>query len=243
MTIEWIKETTELIEELEKRKQDLDEKIQQLVSESDDLQTQIIAGHELIKVYMTKHNVESITPENYKLSADKSYPKALIDIAQSSNGILNISDAINILVKANVGGNRETIQHNVYNAMRRLRGHFVQIQRGQYRFTNHIQDNVKKKQKVKRKEPSGVREAVKEIKTQNPLWTLQEVLSYLKKNNFDFKGKKPSSAVNMAWVNLGYSKEGKQQALPIISIQGIPKSSEDKLSVGVPSAHGIVSAQ
>ena len=47
--------------------------------------------------------------------------------------------------------------------------------------------------------------------------TLKEVLDYLITSGFDFKGRKPTSAVNLTWGYLGYAKEGKQQPLPGVS--------------------------
>jgi len=77
---------------------------------------------------------------------------------------------------------------------------------GEYRYLNHAnKDNGK---------PSGVRQAVKELKERNPQMTKKEVVNYLIKNGFDFKGKKPINAVNISWAYLGYSQEGKQQSLP-----------------------------
>jgi hypothetical protein len=62
--------------------------------------------------------------------------------------------------------------------------------------------------------PSGIRQAVKELKDKNPQMTKKEVLNYVVKSGFDFKGKKPVNALNITWAYLGYSKEGKQQSLP-----------------------------
>ncbi len=125
----------------------------------------------------------------------------------SFGGILNISDTTDILFESNIGADKKQIRHNIDTALARNREHFIRIGRGQYRFTNHVQDN-------KRKKGTGLRLAIKDIKTKNPQMTVKEVLNFLIASGFDFQGKKPTSAVNITWAYLGYSKEGKQQALP-----------------------------
>jgi len=210
MTEEWIKETNELIEDWEAQKRILHDKYDQIENELINLEQRIINAHELISAYMNKHNIMSTTPENIKQGslANKSYPQMLIEIAKQSNGILNVADTTDILLKANIGTDKHQIQHNICGALARSREHFVKIKRGQYRFTNHVQSK-------KRKERSGLRQAIIELKRKNPQMTSKEVLNYLVTSGFDFRGRKPTSAVNLTWGYLGYSKEGKQQKLPI----------------------------
>src|SRR4030042_6595583 len=98
---EWVKDTMALLEDLEKRKQLLHDKYEQLGNDLMDLEQKIALGHELVSEYMNKYNITSITPENIKLDANKSYPDMLIKIAKDSNGILNLSDAVEILFKEN----------------------------------------------------------------------------------------------------------------------------------------------
>jgi hypothetical protein len=211
MAEQWIKETMELIEDLEKQRISLRNEYEKIESELMDLEQRIASGHQYVSAYMNKHNIQSTTPDNIKPSslADKSYPQMLVEIAKQSDGILNVSDATDILYKANVSTDKKQIAHNIYGALGR--GHFVKIKRGQYRFTNHIQ-SVKS---GKGREVSGVRQAVKDLKEKYPQMTRKDVLNNLEQNGFDFKGKKPGNAVNMAWVRLGYSREGKQQKLLI----------------------------
>lgn len=221
MSIDFIKEMTEQIGDLEKKMQEVEDKLQQLANERDQLEARIIAGHDYIRDCMTRHDISSVTPENLKIRGNKSYPEMLIEIAQNSNGILNVSDAVEVLLKGNVGLNKKAIQHNVYNAI--ARGHFVKIKRGQYRFTNHVEIKTRKKQGGKKKERSGVQKAIKELKDKNPQLTKKEVLNHLLTTGFDFKGRKPTNAVNIIWAKLGYSKEGKQQPLLDVGVESFAK--------------------
>ena len=50
-------------------------------------------------------------------------------------------------------------------------------------------------------------------KSKEAQMTKKEVLNYLVKSGFDFKGKRPASAVNITWAYLEYSLEGKQPSL------------------------------
>jgi hypothetical protein len=85
-----------------------------------------------------------------------------------------------------------------------------------------------------------VKIAVLNLKQKHPQMTLHEATDYLIKSNFDFKDKNPTKAVNMAWVNLGYSKEGKQQPLPITT--PVQTTSEQTI-IGIPSVNGIITPQ
>jgi hypothetical protein len=204
---EWIKQTNELLVDLENQRASLQEVYEKLQKQLMDLEQRIENGHELVRDYKTKYNVLSTMP--IKLGKDKSYPQMLIEIAKQNNHILNVADATDILFRSNMGSSKKAVAHSVHNSISRLRDHFERIGRGQYRFTNHIQTEQR------RRTPSGVKQAVKDLKEQNPLMTVHDVIDKLKASGFDFKGKKPSNSVNMAWVALGYSKEGKQQRLPM----------------------------
>jgi hypothetical protein len=218
MGIEWIKETMELIEGMENEYQTLRNKYEQIANELMDLERNIQFGHELIRNYMNKHNITSVEPRDIKLGslANKSYPKMIEEIAQKSNGILNEYDVVEIISKEYPSISKETIKHNVRNAVYRKRKNYIRIGKGQYRYTNGIQTVRAKQKKSKRRHGSnsGVQAAIQEMKNKNPQITKKEVLKHLFDTGFDFKGKNPAKAVNIVWAKLGYSKEGKQQILP-----------------------------
>jgi hypothetical protein len=210
MSEQWVKETIELIEDAERKRDSIQQKRMELEEEQSNLDKSILAWHELITAYMEKHNVAPLISKEMRADnlASKSYPEMLITIAQERQGYLRVADAVDILLKANVGRDKLTIQNNIYSALNRMGEHFTRIARGQYRYTNHIKGKVTK-------EWSGIRQAIKDLKDKNPQMTRDEVLKHLLSTGFDFKGKRPMNAVNMSWAKLGYAKEGKQQAFPI----------------------------
>jgi len=207
MSEQWVKETMELIEDGERRRDFIRQKRMELEEEESNLDKSITAWHELLAAYLEKHNILMQTTRDIKANnlANKSYPDMLITIAQERQGILSIAEAVDILFKANVGKDKKSIRNNIYSALHREKKHFARIALGQYRYINHRQEKGSSKS-------SGLRNAIKELKERNPTMTKQAVLKHLINTGFDFRGKRPTQAVNITWAFLGYSKEGKQQS-------------------------------
>lgn len=205
MKEEWVKETLALIEDLEKQKISLQEEYDRLQQELMDLEQHIQSGHEFVRAFMKKHNINSITPDNLKLKdfSDKSYPLMLIEIAKQSNGILNVDDAAQILLKNGISNDKKSIVHNIYNALSRS-SQFIKMERGQYRFTSNPTSN-------KRAVKSGIREAVQVLLREHPEITNKQIVDSLINNGFDFKGKKPINSVNMALAYLRYAADKKNE--------------------------------
>jgi len=212
MSEQWMRETMELIDDAENRRDSLRDKLGQLQEELAELDESIIAWHKLIAVYQEKHSIPLNIPRDIRMTdfASKSYPEMLIAIAQDRQGYLRVADAVDILFKADVGKDRQSIRNGIYAALNRMAKHFTRIAPGQYRYINHRQEKSDGK-------PSGIRQAVKELKESNPQMTKKDILNHLKHSGFNFKGKRPMNSINMAWAYLGYSKEGKQQSLPGVS--------------------------
>lgn len=229
MGIEWVKETLGLIAELEKQKQSVHDEYEKLANQLMDLELRIQAWREMVDVYMKKHNMDSLPTEKLSMDglANKSYPDMLISLAKQSNGILNVSDATEILLTAGISNDRKAIAHNISNSLIRLRPHFVRIGRGKYRFTNNIPTD-----KGRERQSSGVRQAVKKIKEEHPEMTNWEVVESLKRSGFDFKGKRPINAVNMALAYLGYSNKQLPTQQTLIGVPSIR-------TIGVPSIRNI----
>ena len=245
MADEFLKTINKLIENYEKRHEALHNKWEKMQNELMDLRDKIALAHEMIGDYMNTSNIPPTTiTDDLKSGSlnNKSYPQMVIEIAKSNGGILNMVDAVEIIQKENPRMDKKTIQKGVGSAVYRYKDHFVWLKRGQYRYTNHVQtDNRPVQSKSdKRGEPSGVKIAVLNLKQKHPQMTLHEATDYLIKSNFDFKDKNPTKAVNMAWVNLGYSKEGKQQPLPITT--PVQTTSEQTI-IGIPSVKGIITPQ
>jgi len=217
MNNSWIEETLALIggweteyNSLTARMEALEEKIEELDEERDNLDQKMVSAQALIQAYKEKHNISDIP---YPLSvtnqslANKSYPEILVEIAQRNRGYLKVTDAVRFILQSGFSNDKRAIQANIYSTLRRMvmNNRFKKMKPGEYRYLNHIKNDNGR--------PSGIRQAVKELKEKNPQMTKNEVLSYLIKNGFDFKGKRPTNAVNITWAYLGYSQEGKQQNL------------------------------
>ena len=202
----WLKETMELLSDLQNQRTALDDKIEALHEELFELDDRIAAGHSLVRAYIEKHNLAPL-PLDIEPSylASMSYPEMLVEIAKAREGYLKVTDAVEILIRANVGRDKRSIQANVYSALRREKQKFVRIAPGEYQYVNHV--------KKKSTERSGVRQAVKELKKMNPKMTKRDVLNRLTQIGFDFKGRQAERAINMAWVSLGYPKEENQTKL------------------------------
>jgi len=213
MNDSWIRETMELLEDWETEKANLELRVDELGEQIDELAIRIAATHALIQAYIKKHDITSLPWEHVPPGyfANKSYPEMLVEIAQKRQGYLKVADAVEIMLDANVDGDRRAIQANIYSALRRMRKRFSKIAPGEYRHINHARKQSDGK-------PSGLRQAVKELKEKNPWMTKKEVLRALLRSGFDFKGKKPGNAVNMAWVYLGYDKEEKQSKTSLLTI-------------------------
>ncbi|MBM3119665.1 MAG: hypothetical protein FJ006_09015 [Chloroflexi bacterium] len=206
MSQQWIKETMELLDDAESRRVIIQKKIQQLEMELVDLNEDIESWHKLVAAYQEKHNISPSIPIDVKVTGivNMSYPEILTALAQKQ-GYLKVTDVVDYLFDLKMGKDKQAIRNNIYAALNRMTKRFIRIAPGQYRYINHVQERGDTK-------PSGVRSVVKELKDKNPLMTKKEVLNHLRRTGFDFKGKNPKRAVNMAWATLGYSKEGKQQS-------------------------------
>jgi len=209
MNDSWIKETKELLEAWESKRVHLEIDIDKMQEQLEELDRKIVTGYALMQAYIDKHNITSLPLEGVRPGyfGNKTYPEMLIEIAQGKQGYLKVVDAVEIMLEANVSTDRRLIQANIYSALRRMRKRFVKMARGEYRYTNHAPPQSEG-------EPSGVKQAVRELREKNPVMTKQGALKTLLQKGFDFKGKNPQRAVHMAWVSLGYHKnEPRQQSL------------------------------
>ncbi len=214
MNDSWVKETLDLIEELQQQKNKLEAHVEFTILEIEELQTQILGAQALIPLYRSKHNISAMPTQDIQLGyfSNKTYPEMLTEIATKSGGYFKVLDATEIMLQAGVSKDKRQIQANIYAVLRRMKDRFVKVKRGEYRYTNGSQKLESKVSETKvARSKSGVQAAIKNLKDNNPQMTKKEVLNHLLEIGFDFKGKKPVSAVNIVWAKLGYSKEGKQQ--------------------------------
>jgi len=216
MSDSWIRETMELVEELQGQLDKVEGKLSGLLNEREELERQIEATQNLIRLYRNKHQALPASIQDIRVGhfEDKSYPEMLKEIASKLGGYFKVLDATEIMLQAGVNNDRRTIQANIYAALRRDKKHFVKIKDGEYRYTNGPPGQDIKPGREPAKSRSGVQAAIKKLKDENPQLTKKEVLNRLIEANFDFKGRRPVNAVNIVWAKLGYHKEGKQQGLP-----------------------------
>ena len=136
---------------------------------------------------------------------DKSQKEILRLIASRNSGLLIANQAVKLMREAGVFGNPDNASSAVYSVLKRAR-EFERVGQGVYKLRDWTEAAIIPPAKVKRaRTVSGVRGAVKELKEKYPEMSKEEVLNTLIRNGFDFKGKKPVSAVNLAWAFLGYS--------------------------------------
>ena len=125
MNESWIKETMALLDDWEKEKSNLEDKLEEMEGQIFELDDKITGGQALVQAYIDKHNITPLL-EDVPLGhyANMSYPEMLVEIAQSRQGYLKVADAVDILLKANIGSDRRSIQANIYSALRRKKKQF-----------------------------------------------------------------------------------------------------------------------
>jgi len=158
-------------------------------------------------MYVTdKSAFRILTPEDVR---DRSQKEILRLIASRNHGLLVANQAVKLMREAGVFGNPDNASSAVYSVLKRATKEFGRVGQGVYKLLDASNKSTAPATKVKRNRAmSGIRQAVKELKENHPEMTRQEVLDTLIKNGFDFKGKKPANAVNLAWTSLGYSSKG-----------------------------------
>jgi hypothetical protein len=227
MSDTWIKETMELMEDLQNQHNEVEAKLSALLDEKEEIESQIIAAENLIRMYRNKHQALPISLQDIRIGhfGNKSYPEILKEIASQLGGYFKVMDVTEIMLQAGVSKDRRQIQANIYAVLRRMKDKFIRVEKGEYRYTNSSPKLSVKPIGRPTKSHSGIQAAIKNLKDKNPQMTKKEVLNYLLETGFDFKGKKPVNAVNIIWAKLGYHKEGKQQVLEI----QVPESLTQKI--------------
>ncbi len=141
---------------------------------------------------------EALDPQ---VIAGMSQKAVLKFIAAQTDNTLVVAHAEKLMKAAGVFGNPEHADSAVYSTILRS-PEFVKVDRGVYRVIE-----VPPKLAARRdRTDSGLRRLVKSLKEKNPALTRDQVQEELVKGGFDFRGKRPLSAINMAWVALGYGK-------------------------------------
>ncbi len=153
----------------------------------------------------------------------------LMTVMSANKGMLVVIDAVSFLVDMKVYEDRERARHAIYSTLHNHKKDVEYIRKGVYRLKEigdkhpnmkdmtHHQQQSNHKGKVK-KPNLHLKEKIEPLMASNPNLTRDEVLNILIRNGV-FQGiRYPKKALAMAWVSLGYAKEGKQQVLPIANL-------------------------
>jgi len=200
----WEAQTKELYNRVEQEIKDFQDDAEKRIAT---LQQRKWALEEALRAYQEMMGSE-LTQEHYSLNQrdtmGRSYREILSLIALRNSGLLIARQAIRLMKEANVFGNPLNADSVVYSILDRS-PEFVKVGKGVYKLNA---DKGSTKLCTKKDGRAGaLRRAIQELKERNPQMTKSEVLSTLIKKGFDFKGKRPSSALNMIWVKLGFTRK------------------------------------
>ena len=138
MSDTWVKETLELIEELQRQKDKLESQVEFTILEIEELQKKITGAQALIPLYRNKHNIISVPTLEVKQGyfSNKSYPDMLTEIAIKLGGYFKVLDVVEIMHRAGVNEDKRQIQSNIYAVLNRKKENFIRVKEGEYRYTN-----------------------------------------------------------------------------------------------------------
>jgi len=198
----WEAQTKELFNRVEQEIEEIQADTEKLIAT---LQQRKWALEEALRAYQEMMGSE-LTHARYSLDQrdimDRSYREILNQIALHNGDLIIARQAIRCMKEANVFGNPFNADSVVYSVLNRS-PEFVRVGKGVYKL-----NAGRGKTKIPTKKDGGagaLRQAIQELKEKIPQMTKAEVLSTLIKKGFDFKGKRPGSAVNMVWVKLGFT--------------------------------------
>ncbi len=123
---------------------------------------------------------------------------ALIQIAQSHDGILVTKKAIKVLRSAGMFPNDKAVRDNIYSTLRHS-GDFRKETKGKWVLVSKVERHVQQAPHPRQSE-TNLSEAIEKLQAQNPTWGFLEIRNHLVQSGFDFGGKKPGNVVNMAMV-------------------------------------------
>ncbi len=200
----WEAQTRELLERVRRDKELIQSEAQKRMAA---LEQREWALEETLRAYqeMIGTDLRQTSQElNLKDFDGKTYREILQLIASLNDGLLIARYAITLMKKANVFGNPENADSAVYSVLNRS-PEFVRVGKGVYRLNGGTEKVVAPQKVRRRREVSGLVRVVEELKAQYPHMAKRELLNELIRRRFDFRGKDPIRAMNMAWVRLGYS--------------------------------------
>lgn len=139
MAEQWIRETTELINELQSQDARLEARIREAEQQRKQIQARLDGAYSLLQMYRDRHHIspldmENVAPEQFK---GKSYMQAMIEMAHQHGGYLKVKDAVEIMLKAQFGSDKRAIRAGIYTRLQQDKGkRFEKVSPGNYRLTN-----------------------------------------------------------------------------------------------------------
>jgi len=207
----WEIQTKELLNRVEKEIRntqiDMEKRITKLYERAEVLRKALGIYQEMMG--MSQDSQTSLTASDIR---GKSLRQILTLLASRNNDLLIAKQAVKLMKEAKLFRNPNHAESIVYSILGRSPKYFVKVSPGIY--------SLKRIERVKQKTRggSGLKQKIMELKEMNPQMTKAQVKGYLMQQGFDFHGKRPGNAINMAWVSLGYHKEEKQHKMQLLNV-------------------------
>lgn len=143
-------------------------------------------------------------PEQRKDLASMSIISALVELAKGHGGFVVTKDAIGVLTKAGVFFTRGEANDTIHTTLRRSK-QFRRERPGVYRLV------VAESSNYPAKPAQSLTDIVRKLEQEHPAWAHEDLVKAIIAMGYDFRGKKPGLAVNMARHRLAHASEPQPQ--------------------------------
>jgi hypothetical protein len=187
-----------------------------------------IYRHRVVSATLT--SMKALKPQVF---IGKTIRESLHIIAKNNDQLVIARDAVRLLKDAGVFGNPANASSVVYSALNNAE--FVKVGKGVFRLSERKQTHNRLKSKRQRRirKPSlpGQRDAIKNLKSEHPTYSMSEVRDTLVQQGFDFQNRNPGKSVNRVWMNLGYHKINQQPLFtkPEVNVINVPEEIAQKI--------------
>lgn len=207
----WEAETKELLNRIEREIQEIKGDAEKRLALLQEKRWALLQALDAYSEYMGSKEFEPSQGLTLSDIQNKSHREILRLIAGRNDGRLIAKNAIKLMEELNIFGDSPNSDSIVYAVLNRS-PEFVKLGSGLYRLNG---SKVMSKPRAQRRKREGLMQVIQKLKVRNPEMTKKQIKNYLVKHRFDFHGKNPKRAVNMAWVSLGYAKADKEEKQPI----------------------------
>jgi hypothetical protein len=211
----WEAQTQELLERTDQKLKEIQEEMDEKMQPHLDRRWALIQALEAYRELMGTTTMQTARPLSKEDIQGKSQIEILKLIAGRNDNLLVVRTAIKLMKEANIFGNPDNADAMVYSILSRSED-FHRVGRGVYKLNGvHKPKTRHNKSKVRKPSLPGLKDAIKNLKANNPQITKNEVLELLIKGGFDFRDRNPNKSVTRAWLNLK-GKVPEQKPLEII---------------------------